>query len=55
MIQVLNYSEEMACIMQHVFGRTLIVRNIDVGTRLAKSEGIDCVTLEGDFFVKIFT
>lgn len=32
----------------HVFGRTVICRDLDVATRVAKSCDIDCVTMDGD-------
>uniref|UniRef100_A0A914V280 Structural maintenance of chromosomes protein 3 n=1 Tax=Plectus sambesii TaxID=2011161 RepID=A0A914V280_9BILA len=48
MIQVIKYEPEMANVMRQVYGRTLIVRNMETGTKLAKAENIDCVTLEGD-------
>ncbi|MBA0622639.1 hypothetical protein Godav_008165, partial [Gossypium davidsonii] len=31
-----------------VFGRTVICRDIDVATRVARTDGLDCITLEGD-------
>ncbi|KAH7436478.1 hypothetical protein KP509_05G021600 [Ceratopteris richardii] len=31
-----------------VFGRTVICRDLDVATNIARSAGLDCITLEGD-------
>ncbi|KAF3684905.1 Structural maintenance of chromosomes protein 3 [Capsicum annuum] len=31
-----------------VFARTVICRNLDVATRVARTDGLDCITLEGD-------
>jgi chromosome segregation ATPase len=47
MIEVIKFERDMGHVMRQVFGRTLIVRNMETGTKLAKSENIDCVTLEG--------
>lgn len=33
---------------RYIFGRTLICRNLEVATKLAKTTGLDCVTLDGD-------
>lgn len=30
-----------------VFGRTIICRDLDVATRVARTDGLDCITLEG--------
>ncbi len=47
MVQILDYDAQYAAVMKQVFGGTLIVRNVDVGTQLAKVARIDCVTLDG--------
>ncbi|RVW84169.1 Structural maintenance of chromosomes protein 3 [Vitis vinifera] len=31
-----------------VFARTVICRDLDVATRVARTDGLDCITLEGD-------
>lgn len=34
--------------LRYLFGRTLICRNLEVATQLARTTGLDCVTLDGD-------
>merc|ERR1712045_975951 len=34
--------------LRYIFGRTLICRNLEVATKLARTTGLDCVTLDGD-------
>lgn len=34
--------------MRYLFGKTLICRNMEVATKLARTTGLDCVTLDGD-------
>merc|ERR1719460_3175611 len=34
--------------LRYIFGRTLICRNLEVATQLARTTGLDCVTLDGD-------
>ncbi len=34
--------------IRYIFGRTLICRNLEVATQLARTTGLDCVTLDGD-------
>ena len=33
---------------RYIFGKTLICRNLEAATNLARTSGLDCVTLEGD-------
>lgn len=33
---------------RYIFGKTLICRNLEAATSLARTSGLDCVTLEGD-------
>ncbi|KAK9141612.1 hypothetical protein Syun_011012 [Stephania yunnanensis] len=33
---------------KQVFGRTVICRDLDVATKVARTDGLDCITLEGD-------
>lgn len=48
MVTKLRYDEKYDKAMKYIFGKTLICRNLDVATKLARSTGLDCVTLEGD-------
>lgn len=48
MISKLQYEDRHEKALRYIFGRTLICRNIERASELAKSTGLDCVTLEGD-------
>ncbi|XP_050090503.1 structural maintenance of chromosomes protein 3-like [Anopheles aquasalis] len=48
MISKLKYAEQYDKALRYIFGKTLICRNLERATELAKSTGLDCVTLEGD-------
>merc|ERR1719228_1976048 len=45
---MLEYSEKYDTALRYIFGRTLICRNLEVATQLARTTGLDCVTLDGD-------
>ena len=47
MIQKLSYDDRFGKSMKHVFGKTLICRSMEVGTQMARSENLDCITLDG--------
>ena len=47
MIQKLSYEDRFGKSMKHVFGKTLICRSMEVGTQMARSENLDCITLDG--------
>lgn len=48
MISKLKYEERYDKALRYIFGKTLICRNLERATELAKSTGLDCVTLDGD-------
>lgn len=48
MVSKLRYDPKFDQAMRFLFGKTLICRNLDVATKLARSTGLDCVTLDGD-------
>ena len=48
MISKLKYEDQYDRALRYIFGKTLICRNLERATELAKSTGLDCVTLEGD-------
>ncbi|XP_059618530.1 structural maintenance of chromosomes protein 3 [Phlebotomus argentipes] len=48
MISKLKYGEKYDKALRYIFGKILICRNLERATELAKSTGLDCVTLEGD-------
>lgn len=48
MISKLKYEKQYDKALRYIFGKTLICRNLERAAELAKSTGLDCVTLEGD-------
>ncbi|OWF38325.1 structural maintenance of chromosomes protein 3-like [Mizuhopecten yessoensis] len=48
MISKLNYDQQFARAIKHVFGKTLICRNIETATQIARTQNLDCITLDGD-------
>ncbi|KAJ8930744.1 hypothetical protein NQ314_016416 [Rhamnusium bicolor] len=48
MVSKLHYDHKYDKAMRYLFGKTLICRNLDVATKLARTTGLDCVTLDGD-------
>lgn len=48
MVSKLRYEPKYDKAIRYLFGKTLICRNLDVATKLARTTGLDCVTLEGD-------
>ncbi|XP_064630415.1 structural maintenance of chromosomes protein 3-like [Lineus longissimus] len=48
MISKLEYTDKFAKCMKHVFGKTLICRNMEVATQIARTQNLDCITLDGD-------
>ncbi|XP_068213135.1 structural maintenance of chromosomes protein 3 isoform X2 [Palaemon carinicauda] len=48
MVSKLTYSDRYHKALKYIFGRTLICRNLEVATHLARSTRLDCVTLDGD-------
>lgn len=53
MVTKLNYEPRYDKALRYIFGKTLICRNLEVATSLAKSFHLDCVTLEGDQVMNI--
>ncbi|CAG9856359.1 unnamed protein product [Phyllotreta striolata] len=48
MVSKLHYDQKYDKAMRYLFGKTLICRNMEVATKLARTTGLDCVTLDGD-------
>ncbi len=48
MVSKLEYEDKYDKALRYIFGRTLICRNLEVATQLARTTGLDCVTLDGD-------
>ncbi|ESQ50091.1 hypothetical protein EUTSA_v10001887mg [Eutrema salsugineum] len=48
LLKRLKFDSKFAPAFGQVFGRTVVCRDLNVATRVAKSDGLDCITLEGD-------
>ncbi|XP_027158386.1 structural maintenance of chromosomes protein 3 [Coffea eugenioides] len=48
LLNKLKFSRDHAPAFAQVFARTVICRDLDVATRVARTDGLDCITLEGD-------
>ncbi|KAJ7964829.1 Structural maintenance of chromosomes protein [Quillaja saponaria] len=48
LLKKLNFKPNYSAAFSQVFARTVICRDLDVATRVARSDGLDCITLEGD-------
>lgn len=48
LLKKLRFSDSYGKAFEQVFARTVICRNLDVATRVARTDGLDCITLEGD-------
>ncbi|KAJ3438560.1 structural maintenance of chromosomes protein [Anaeramoeba flamelloides] len=48
MIKILNFQSLFKKAFQHIFGKTLICKNLEVATMYSKTKNVNCVTLEGD-------
>lgn len=48
LLKKINFRQEYAPAFKQVFGRTVICRDLDVATKVARSDGLDCITLDGD-------
>ncbi|KAM7522838.1 hypothetical protein LguiA_012740 [Lonicera macranthoides] len=48
LLKKLKFSRNYTPAFAQVFARTVICRDLDVATRVARTDGLDCITLEGD-------
>ncbi|KAK2377447.1 Structural maintenance of chromosomes (SMC) family protein [Trifolium repens] len=48
LLKKLNFRHEYAPAFSQVFARTVICKNLDVASKVARTNGLDCITLEGD-------
>lgn len=48
MIELLTFPESVRPAFEFIFGKMAVIRTLEVGVRIAKTFGVDCVTLEGD-------
>jgi len=47
MINKLTYEPRFDRAMKHVFSKTLICRSMEVATQIARTQNLDCITLDG--------
>ncbi|XP_042430532.1 structural maintenance of chromosomes protein 3 [Zingiber officinale] len=48
LLKKLKFRSDCASAVEQVFGRTVICRDLDVATNVARNNSLDCITLEGD-------
>ncbi|KHN78488.1 Structural maintenance of chromosomes protein 3 [Toxocara canis] len=48
LIESIRYQEKFDVVFREVFGGTAIVRDMEAGVRIMRTEQVDCVTSEGD-------
>ncbi|CAD6271018.1 unnamed protein product [Miscanthus lutarioriparius] len=48
LLKKLKYRAEHRRAFEQVFGRTVICRDLETATKVARSNGLDCITLDGD-------
>ncbi|KAL6527888.1 Structural maintenance of chromosomes protein 3 [Orobanche minor] len=48
LLKKLSFSGKYASAFGQIFAKTVICRDLDVATRVARADGLDCITLEGD-------
>uniref|UniRef100_A0A1I8GD47 SMC hinge domain-containing protein n=1 Tax=Macrostomum lignano TaxID=282301 RepID=A0A1I8GD47_9PLAT len=48
MMSKIEFKPQFRNVLEHVFGKTLICRSLEVATRLARQQRFDCILLEGD-------
>lgn len=48
LLKKLKFSPDYTPAFAQVFARTVVCRDLDVATRVARTDGLDCITLEGD-------
>ncbi|XP_072027015.1 structural maintenance of chromosomes protein 3-like isoform X1 [Amphiura filiformis] len=48
MVSNLTFDKRFDFVFEHVFGKTLICRSMEVAAQFSRTQNLDCVTLEGD-------
>ncbi|GLJ18305.1 hypothetical protein SUGI_0323940 [Cryptomeria japonica] len=48
LLKKLKFSSRFAPAFSQIFGRTVICRDLEVATKVARTDSLDCITLEGD-------
>lgn len=49
MLGVMSYGEKFDAVFRNIFANAVFVRNLIAGSRVAREERFDCVTLEGNY------
>jgi len=49
MINKLTYEPRFDRAMKHVFSKTLICRSMEIATQIARTQNLDCITLDGHY------
>ena len=52
MIKKLTFDPKFDPAIKHVFGKTLIARNMEVATQFARTQNLDCITLDGMLLIQ---
>ena len=52
MISKLSFDQKFKIVMMHVFSKTLICRSMEVATQIARTQNLDCITLDGEWMLK---
>ena len=47
MISKLRFVDQYSPALKHVFSKTLICRSMEVATQIARTQNLDCITLDG--------
>ncbi|KAL1348062.1 hypothetical protein AAHE18_07G051900 [Arachis hypogaea] len=48
LLKKLNFKHDYNPAFSQVFARTVVCKNLDVASRVARTDGLDCITLDGD-------
>ena len=49
MISKMMFEKKFDRAIKHVFGKVMICRSIEVATQIARTQNLDCITLDGQF------
>ena len=47
MVSNLTFDNRFKFVFEHVFGKTLICRSMEIASQFSRTQNLDCVTLEG--------
>ena len=55
LIDQIQFEEPYRRAFEHVFGKTLLCKDIATATNYSNSDNLDCITIDGKFFVGCIT